>query len=128
MPCQTGWRKFGDSCYIVSALKKNWTLSREACHAVGADLVVINSRDKQAFVNGLLDKGQNAWIGFTDSIKEGTWMWVDGTPVTTTYWGVDQPNSYDGNQDCGETVQKELGVGEWNDDGCSADQNFICEQ
>ncbi|XP_074505163.1 uncharacterized protein LOC141775571 isoform X2 [Sebastes fasciatus] len=126
-PCQTGWSKFDISCYFVSNLKKNWTQSRQYCIAEGADLVVIDSRDEQAFVNGLLDDGKNAWTGMTDSIIEGIWMWVDGTPVTTTYWGEDQPNSYDGNQDCGETVQKSSGVGEWNDDGCFGDQNFICE-
>ncbi|XP_037636694.1 asialoglycoprotein receptor 1-like isoform X2 [Sebastes umbrosus] len=127
-PCQTGWSKFDISCYFVSNLEKNWTQSRQYCIAEGADLVVIDSRDEQAFVNGLLDDGKNAWTGMTDSIIEGIWMWVDGTPVTTTYWGEDQPNSYDGNQDCGETVQKSLGVGEWNDDGCFGDQNFICEK
>ncbi|TDH07346.1 hypothetical protein EPR50_G00105060 [Perca flavescens] len=128
MPCQTGWRKFGDSCYIVSTVKTNWTSSREACFAVGADLVVINSRGEQAFVNGLLESGQNVWIGLTDRLKEGTWMWVDGTPVTTTIWADDQPNSYNGNQDCGESVQRSSGVGDWNDEGCSAVQGFICEQ
>ncbi|XP_054454006.1 C-type lectin domain family 4 member M-like [Anoplopoma fimbria] len=128
MPCQTGWRKFGDSCYIVSTEKKNWTAGRDACNAEGAELVVINSRDEQAFVNGLLTTGQNAWIGLTDSVVEGKWTWADGTPVTTTYWKAGQPNSYNGNQDCGETVQKSPGVGEWNDEGCSAVQMFICEQ
>ncbi|XP_037636688.1 CD209 antigen-like protein C isoform X9 [Sebastes umbrosus] len=127
-PCQTGWSKFDISCYFVSNLEKNWTQSRQYCITMGADLVVIDSRDEQAFVNGLLDQGQNAWTGMTDSIIEGRWMWVDGTPVTTTYWGENQPNSYDGNQDCGETVQRSSGVGDWNDDGCFGDQNFICEK
>ncbi|XP_068571441.1 C-type lectin domain family 4 member E-like [Cebidichthys violaceus] len=128
MPCKTGWRKFSGSCYIVSTEKKNWTASRDACNAEGADLVVINSRAEQVFVNGLLTSGLTAWIGLTDGIKEGTWTWADGTPVTTTYWQAGQPNSYDGEQDCGETVQRSSGVGEWNDEGCHFDQIFICEQ
>ncbi|KAF1385068.1 hypothetical protein PFLUV_G00126740 [Perca fluviatilis] len=128
IPCQTGWRKFDISCYFVSTAKKNWTLSRQDCIARGADLVVIDSRDEQAFVNGLLQSNQNAWIGLTDHLKEGTWMWVDGTPVTTAFWQPGQPNSYTGNQDCGETVQKSSGVGAWNDDGCFSDQTAICEK
>ncbi|GAA6222000.1 C-type lectin domain family 4 member M-like isoform X1 [Lates japonicus] len=128
-PCQTGWRKFDISCYFMSTMKKNWTESRKACIANAADLVVIDSRDEQAYVNGLLDVSQNAWIGLTDHIKEGTWMWVDGTPVTTQYWQPGQPNSFNGNQDCGEIVQQSSGkVGEWNDDGCFSEQLWICEK
>ncbi|XP_049898411.1 CD209 antigen-like [Epinephelus moara] len=128
LPCQTGWTKFGDNCYIVSTEKKNWTASRDACSAVGADLVTIKSSEEQAFVNGIMPSGLNAWIGMTDSRKEGTWMWVDGTLVNTTHWRKDQPNSHGGEQDCGEIVQKSPGVGGWNDDGCFGDQSYICEQ
>ncbi|XP_036933214.1 C-type lectin domain family 4 member M-like isoform X1 [Acanthopagrus latus] len=125
--CKTGWQKFDISCYFVSAQQKNWTSSRQECINMGADLVVIDSLDEQAFVKGMLKSGQNAWIGLTDSLTEGTWMWVDGTPVTTSYWQPGQPNSFNGNQDCGEILHRAAGVGEWNDDGCFAEQNWICE-
>ncbi|XP_030595945.1 CD209 antigen-like [Archocentrus centrarchus] len=127
MPCQTHWTKFDVSCYFVSTLKKNWTESRRACIAEGADLLVIDSSEEQLFVNGLLDKGQsqNAWIGLTDSLAEGVWTWVDGTPVTTAYWLPGQPNDFK-NQDCGEYVSSD--VGSWNDDGCFAVQHWICEK
>ncbi|XP_061582108.1 CD209 antigen-like protein E [Cololabis saira] len=127
MVCQTQWRKFETSCYFVSTETKNWTESRQACIAEGADLVVINSHDEQVFVNSVLDVKQNAWMGLTDSLNEGVWMWLDGTPATTTYWEPGQPNSYSGDQDCGEFIQYSS-EGHWNDDGCFADQNFICEK
>ncbi|XP_033949243.1 asialoglycoprotein receptor 1-like isoform X2 [Pseudochaenichthys georgianus] len=127
-PCQTGWSKFDISCYFVSLVSKNWTLSRQECIEEGADLVVIDSLEEQAFLNMLMHKGQNVWIGLTDSLQEGTWMWVDGSNVTTKFWQPGQPNSYNGNQDCGENLQKTPGVGEWNDDGCFAVQNWICEK
>ncbi|XP_074529779.1 uncharacterized protein LOC141793186 [Halichoeres trimaculatus] len=126
-PCETGWKKFDISCFFVSAVKKNWTVSRNYCLSKGADLAVIDSREKQVFINGLLATGVNAWIGLTDSGTEGDWMWVDGTPVTTTYWQAGQPNSYEGNQDCGEVVQTDQ-IGGWNDDGCFAENVGICEK
>ncbi|KAL3044539.1 hypothetical protein OYC64_012934 [Pagothenia borchgrevinki] len=127
-PCQTGWSKFDISCYFVSSVSKNWTSSRQECIEEGADLVVIDSLEEQEFLNMLMPKSQNAWIGLTDSLQEGTWMWVDGSNVTTQFWQPGQPNSYNGNQDCGENVQKTPGVGQWNDDGCFAVQNWICEK
>ena len=44
------------------------------------------------------------------------------------YWQPGQPNSFNGNQDCGEIVPNSSGVGEWNDDGCFAEQIGICEK
>lgn len=44
------------------------------------------------------------------------------------YWQTGQPNSYGGNQDCGEILQVTSGVGQWNDDACSAEQTWICEK
>ncbi|XP_073343240.1 C-type lectin domain family 4 member E-like isoform X2 [Pagrus major] len=128
MQCQTGWHKLDTSCFFVSTEKKNWTSSRKDCIAKGADLVVIDSSGEQAFVNWLLKSDENAWIGLTDSVKKGTWTWVDETPVITTYWEAGQPNNYYGNQDCGEVVERSSGVGVWNDEACSVEQLYICEQ
>ncbi|XP_060905118.1 C-type lectin domain family 4 member M-like [Labrus mixtus] len=85
-------------------------------------LVGVNS-----FVNGLLGSDVQAWIGMTDNVTEGTWKWVDGTPVNTTYWRPAQPNSYGGNQDCGEMVQSSQ-LGGWNDERCSKTDVCICEK
>ncbi|KAM4732060.1 CD209 antigen-like protein 2 [Anableps anableps] len=127
LPCPVHWRFFKTKCYYVSMVKKNWTESRRACIAKGADLLIINSHEEQEFVREILDNGKDAWIGLTDSLTEGVWMWVDGTPVNKTYWLAGQPNSYKGEQDCGELVQKQSG-GKWNDDDCFAQQLWICEK
>ena len=45
------------------------------------------------------------------------------------YWQPGQPNSFNGNQDCGEMVQNSTTAeGMWNDDGCFAEQSWICEK
>ncbi|CAJ1059159.1 CD209 antigen-like protein E [Xyrichtys novacula] len=122
--CDTGWKKYGHSCYFVSTARKSWAASREDCKAQEADLVVMNNEEEKDFVSGLVSGGENTWIGLTDSAQEGTWMWLDGTPVTTTYWESGQPNSSGGDQDCGEMVQR----GEWNDETCSTNNIWICEK
>ncbi|GAA6230334.1 CD209 antigen-like [Lates japonicus] len=126
--CPTGWQKFQYSCYFTSVGKKNWPLSREYCQNKGADLAIINSKDEMTFINGLYGSEKEVWIGLTDEGVEGQWKWVDGTPLTTAYWGKDQPNSYNGrNQDCVEFWHRATGKGDWNDENCNIEQNWICE-
>ncbi|XP_064859711.1 C-type lectin domain family 4 member M-like isoform X1 [Oncorhynchus nerka] len=77
--CPDGWQKFNSSWYFLSTETKTWKESREDCLERGADLVIVNSDMEQQFLLGL-NKG--AWIGLTDSVTEGTWRWVDDTPLT----------------------------------------------
>ncbi|XP_038837742.1 CD209 antigen-like protein D [Salvelinus namaycush] len=79
--CPEGWQiKLESSWYFLSNVKKPWKESREDCLKRGADLVIVNSDMEQEFLYGL---NKRAWIGLTDSVTEGTWTWVDGTPLTT---------------------------------------------
>ena len=37
------------------------------------------------------------WLGFSDELKEGTWIGEDGEPVTWFKWGAGEPNNAHGN-------------------------------
>ncbi|KAI4833409.1 hypothetical protein KUCAC02_016313 [Chaenocephalus aceratus] len=127
--CPTGWTGFQSSCYFTSVEKISWRLARENCRTKGADLAIIKSTEEMTFVNGLYSTDKEVWIGLTDAGVEGQWKWVDDTPLTTTFWGKDQPNSFDGrNQDCVEFWHRATGNGDWNDENCNLEQNFICEK
>lgn len=44
------------------------------------------------------------------------------------FWGENQPNSLDGrNQDCVEFWHHASGNGDWNDEHCNVDNNWMCE-
>uniref|UniRef100_A0A671YWF7 C-type lectin domain family 4 member M-like n=1 Tax=Sparus aurata TaxID=8175 RepID=A0A671YWF7_SPAAU len=127
-PCPTDWRKYEGSCYYTSTGKKTWRKGREYCQSKGADLAIVTSQEEMIFINSLYPSDKQVWIGLTDQGVEGQWKWVDGSPLTTMFWGTNQPNSSNGrNQDCAEFRHRATGTGDWNDESCNAEQNWICE-
>uniref|UniRef100_A0A096LU04 C-type lectin domain-containing protein n=1 Tax=Poecilia formosa TaxID=48698 RepID=A0A096LU04_POEFO len=72
--------------YYFSTTKSSWTDSRRSCADLGSDLVKIDSREEQMFLDnrlrGLMEDSEDMfWIGLTDSVEEGRWFWVDGSAL-----------------------------------------------
>ncbi|KAM9399132.1 uncharacterized protein ACWYII_031470 isoform 1-T1 [Salvelinus alpinus] len=125
--CPQGWKKLGSSCYYVSTEYKSWEESRQDCRDRGADLVVINSQEKQTLVNWLCGRRNYVWIGLTDSVTEGTWKWVDDTPLTTTFWNSGKP--YGGVAlNCVYFFSSSSDTGAWWDYYCYYKYRWICEK
>ncbi|KAL7841220.1 hypothetical protein SRHO_G00249110 [Serrasalmus rhombeus] len=131
---KAGWMYFSSSIYYMSTEKKCWSESRQDCKNKGADLVIINSREEQEFVE-MIRKGQEAWIGLSDMNKENGWKWVDGSTLNTRFWCSREPNNYQENEDCvitgyvpqdGRPVLDILNT--WNDITCSVQISWICEK
>ncbi|XP_070767851.1 CD209 antigen-like protein C [Enoplosus armatus] len=124
--CPRGWLVFGSSCYYVSSQRGSWDGSRQDCARRDADLVVIGSRQEQAFLTGLT---MAAWVGMTDREEEGTWIWVDGTLVNKSrlQWALGQPDGAFGGEDCGD-LRTMIGFIGLNDFNCSARNQWICEK
>ncbi|XP_029622368.1 CD209 antigen-like protein A isoform X1 [Salmo trutta] len=125
--CPEGWQKFESSWYFLSTETKTWEESREDCLKRGADLVIINSDKEQEF---LFNLKKRVWIGLTDSVTEATWIWVDGTTLTTGYWYNPQPDNAGptGEEDCVEIQQDQRPLKAWNDLSCDSKLNWICEK
>ncbi|XP_029586301.1 CD209 antigen-like protein E isoform X1 [Salmo trutta] len=121
------WRKFNSSLYYISNEYKTWEDSRRDCLKRGADLAVINSEEEQVFISQLNTK---PWIGLTDKDSEGTWKWVDGTPLTTAFWFTEEPNDGAVNgEDCVSLYyHTESALKNWNDLACNnTELMWICE-
>ncbi|XP_049328654.1 CD209 antigen-like protein D [Astyanax mexicanus] len=121
-----GWSYFSSSLYYVSTEEKIWTESRNDCRKRGSDLVIINSREEQVFINRLR-KRQWIWIGLSDGETEGVWKWVDGSELITGFWKTGQPNNYR-NADCVFYGFGSDPVKNWADYPCNSDLIWICEK
>ncbi|KAL7841378.1 hypothetical protein SRHO_G00250690 [Serrasalmus rhombeus] len=122
-----GWIYFSSSVYYISTEKKSWSESRQDCRARGADLLIINSREEQDFTE-MLRRGQIAWIGLSDQDTERVWKWVDGSALTTRFWGSGEPNSRAGDEDCVVTGHTSDPSQNWADYPCNAHFVWICEK
>ncbi|XP_069385571.1 C-type mannose receptor 2-like [Paralichthys olivaceus] len=122
---QEGWVYFRSSFYFISSEKKSWPASRGDCLQKGADLVIINSKEENEFTRQFR---QLLWIGLSDNETEGTWKWVDGTLLNTSYWQPGEPNSFENSdEDCGMTKFNEDKYN-WNDEQCNKLNFWICEK
>ncbi|KAJ8361898.1 hypothetical protein AAFF_G00414080 [Aldrovandia affinis] len=124
-PCPEGWEQRNSTCYYFSIERKSWNASRIDCLKQGADLVIIESEEEQDFISKHTIGG-GYWIGLSDSETEGTWLWVDGTPLQKdkAFWKRGQPNDYYGAEDCAFTVP---GLNKWAAGPCDWIMKSICK-
>jgi len=113
------------SCYRFFDDTVTWLQAENDCEAEGGltHLAVITSPDEVTAIR-LLAGDDIIWIGLTDRVTEGEFLWVTNTPTIYTYWGSGEPNDA-GGEDCGEMTA----AGTWNDHECASatPRRYVCE-
>ncbi|XP_041665602.1 hepatic lectin-like [Cheilinus undulatus] len=139
LKCEQGWERYGGSCYYFSKDKSSWDHSWDECKQQGGELVKIESREEQVFLdvrlrNKMVEPEDRFWIGLTDMQREGTWMWADGSPLdkNLTFWSKGEPDNWTGSdgEDCARMGEKG-GAEEnksWFDKSCRLPHKYICEK
>ncbi|MGH0138151.1 UNVERIFIED_CONTAM: hypothetical protein FKN15_065196 [Acipenser sinensis] len=142
--CPQNWELFNGKCYYFSTDRMNWNSSRDNCTSLGGHLVIIESDGEQRFLSDkawIVTQEQSHWIGLTDAVTEGTWLWVDGTPlignVKAKFWATrthdngKEPDNYNGvdlsGEDCAQLQPKRNSHETWFDASCTKQNKRICE-
>jgi hypothetical protein len=122
-------------CYVFFATPMTRDAARSACAGLGATtrLASIQSAAESAVVTNLIGLN-NALIGGSDEVTEGTFVWDDGSPVLLANWNAGEPNDAGGQEDCIEVIGARGGA--WNDVPCTPPPppttlgmySFVCER
>ncbi|XP_052610632.1 CD209 antigen-like protein B [Peromyscus californicus insignis] len=124
-PCPWDWTFLLGNCYFFSKSQRNWNNAVKACQEVEAQLVIIESDEEQTFLQQTSKAKGPTWMGLSDLKKEATWLWVDGSPLSSRFqkfWNRGEPNNI-GEEDCVEFA----GDG-WNDSKCELQKFWICKK
>nr|CAD7569536.1 unnamed protein product [Timema californicum] len=127
---------FDRTCYELSIARGGSFLdARTHCQKHGGDLVHGLEGAATPFLLAQLErrkptlKTQLVWIGATKEpgFTTRTWRWVNGEVVSRPSWGKEQPNNYNGEQNC---VVLDGGRNWlWNDVGCNLDYlHWVCQR
>ncbi|XP_072022953.1 C-type lectin BfL-2-like [Amphiura filiformis] len=123
--CQPEWHEWQGKCYKYVTIPKSWSDAEMFCSShYGANLVSIHSSVEGSFVRELSTDPKDVWIGLSDTVTEGTFVWSDGSEKDYTNWMGGEPNAY-GNEDC---VHFWSVSDRWNDQACSYEKKFVCKK
>jgi hypothetical protein len=110
----------GGNCFVYFVGPRTWNDAQAACVTFGAQLAIIKSAQANQVVTSLIGVS-DAFIGATDRVTEGTFLWRDATSVAMyVNWRADEPNNggvdstYE--EDCA-VIEGEVG-GTWDDRPC----------
>ncbi|XP_061185067.1 perlucin-like protein [Saccostrea echinata] len=137
--CSDGWFRFEDHCYFNNFTGSKWNDAQSVCNQHGAYLVEINSKYENLWLDRELTNGfycgvsmwhlftheRNRWIGATDIVTEGQFLWSFSTTKLDFHnWRNGEPNNRRKEEYCA-VIMKD---GQWNDLKCFCNQGFICEK
>lgn len=117
--------------YMLAPRAMTWQAAYNWCKSQGGHLVVINSDAELRYIVRMLGDN-NAWLGASDSRREGNWCWVTGERVDLDddNWWPGEPNNSGSGEDCMAMtpgLRNGEGKGRWVDRPGSDFRLFVCE-
>ncbi|XP_070546619.1 uncharacterized protein [Ptychodera flava] len=127
--CQDGELEIGTDCYVPVHENKTWQDARTFCQSKGDnwDLAAIHSeQDFIAVRNFIKDTGQDFWIGLTDEVIEGIYVWSNGDLATYMNWDrvTNKPDDPGHVENCVAMAAQLFHL--YDDLDCDTPLNFVC--
>ncbi len=130
------WISNPANCHLYARIVQplTYAAARAQATALGGYLVAINDAAENSFIMQQFTpyiNGRYDWIGLTDEITEGTFLWESGEPLSYTNWMGGEPNNLN-NEDYASINLNDQGhptsnYGAWNDYGAVTVCNALVE-
>ncbi|XP_059175714.1 macrophage mannose receptor 1-like [Physella acuta] len=98
---------FDNNCYELFTTAKNWTEANRYCSNFNGTRILakVSSPSVLRYFISIIQSGTRVWLGASDQLQEGEWVWTDGTMANlTSMWNKREPNDKFGNEDCLEIL------------------------
>jgi gliding motility-associated-like protein len=106
------------SLYFINPQFMTGPQAQAYAQTFGANLISVQSAAENAdLVQALSNQGYASnviWIGYSDAVTEGSYVWYDGAPLSYSNWAPGEPNDAGGVEDCTQIYPD----GSWNDLNC----------
>jgi hypothetical protein len=124
-----------NACYVMFIGPATRDQGRASCKSLlgdKAELASVQSADENTLIANLIGT-TTSFLGGTDEVTEGTFLWPDGSPVVFTNWNMGEPNNGPGfEEDC--IVMLGNVFGKWDDRPCAPPPvgtgayGYVCER
>ena len=133
-PCDVAYRE--EHSYLLCGSDLSWGDSRDACLAVGYDLVTIEDSSEGSWLRDevslyppqphALIPANQWWIGLNDQTEEGTLEWASGAEVTYVAWDGGGGGYNHAGSDCAGLATHASGpIWPWT--SCGTARRYVCE-
>uniref|UniRef100_A0A8D3DFH1 Macrophage mannose receptor 1-like n=1 Tax=Scophthalmus maximus TaxID=52904 RepID=A0A8D3DFH1_SCOMX len=120
-----GWLEWKGNQYKFARRPMAMEEARKLCQEMHSDLVTINSEAERIFLWKQISKEPlSYWIGLNVDL-DGTFAWMDGSPVVFQKWDENQPNFSNNDENCAVMYSS---MGFWHDYNCGLEFSPICKR
>ncbi|KAG8521827.1 Pulmonary surfactant-associated protein A [Galemys pyrenaicus] len=115
-------KQSGKKLYVTNGEKMPFSKVKALCEELQGSVATPRNDEENQAIQDVTTS--SAFLGITDEVTEGQFVYVTGGRITYNKWKKEEPNDHGLGEDC-VILQKKDGA--WNDISCSTSYQAVCE-